>query len=93
MHLEVCASNDLLNSQFWAEQNGLPPTLDTLHLGHSYHLHPNHRFLSTWGVVLLKEKTKQKHSLALALTLTLTLTVTRLALTFSLNRLAYEYCF
>ena len=47
---------DLLNALLWAGQNGLPPTPDTLHLGCSYHLYSSHRFLSTWGVVMLQKK-------------------------------------
>ena len=39
----------------WVGQNGLPPTPDTLHLGCSYHLHSSHRFLSTWGAVMLEK--------------------------------------
>ena len=34
---------------------GLPPIPDTLHLGCSCHLHSSRRFLSTWGVVMLKK--------------------------------------
>ena len=37
----------------WAGRNGLPPTPDTLKLGCVYHLHCCHRFLSTWGAVML----------------------------------------
>ena len=33
--------------------DSLPPTRDILHLGQSYHLHPSHCFLSTWGAVRL----------------------------------------
>ena len=51
---------DLLNSLLLAGRNGLPPTLDTLHLGYSYH----HRFLSTWGV-LCSGKKKKKFSSSL----------------------------
>ena len=46
---------DLLNALLWAEQNGLPPVPDTLHLGCSCHLHSSHHFLSTWGVVMLEK--------------------------------------
>ena len=46
---------DLLNSLLWAGRNGLLPTLDNLHLGCSYHLHSSHRFLSTWGAVMLEK--------------------------------------
>ena len=43
----------------YAVQNGLRPAPDNLHLECSYHLHFSHRFLSTWGVVMLKkEETK-----------------------------------
>ena len=54
-------------------RNGLPPTPDILHLGRSYQLHPNHRFLSTWGAVRLnynpsrkkkKEPGRQSHNSA-----------------------------
>ena len=51
---------DLLNGPLWAGRNGLPPTPDTLDLGWSYHLHSSHRFLSTWGAVMLEKKKKQK---------------------------------
>ena len=44
----------------WVGQNGLPPTPNTLYLGCSYHLHSSHRFLSTWGVVMLERKEKKK---------------------------------
>ena len=46
----------LLDLLLCAGQNGLPPTPDTLHFGCSYHLHPSHPFLSTWGAVMLKKK-------------------------------------
>ena len=46
---------DLLNGLLRAGRNGLPPTPDTSHLGCSYHLHSSHRFLSTWGAVMLKQ--------------------------------------
>ena len=42
-----------------AGQNGLPPTLDNLHLGCSYHLQSSHHFLSTWGPVMLRKKKRQ----------------------------------
>ena len=45
---------DLLNALLWAGRNGLPPTPDTLNLGCSYYLHSSHRFLSTWGAVMLE---------------------------------------
>jgi len=51
---------DLLTTLLWAGRNGLPPTPDTLHLGCSYHLHSSHRFLSTWGAVMLKKINKKK---------------------------------
>ena len=38
------------------DEKGLPPALDNLHLGCSYHLHSSHCFLSTWGVVMLEKK-------------------------------------
>ena len=42
-------------------EKGLPPTPDTLHLGcSSYHLHTSHRFLSTWGTVMLEKVRKKK---------------------------------
>ena len=47
---------DLLNALLWEGRNGLPPTADTLHLGCSYNLHFSHRFLSTWGAVMLDKK-------------------------------------
>ena len=46
---------DLLNTLLWAGRNGLPPIPDTLHLGCSCHLHSSHRFLSTWGAVILEK--------------------------------------
>ena len=49
---------DLLNALSWAGWNGLPPTPDTFYLRCSYHLHSSHGFLSTWGVVMLKDKRK-----------------------------------
>ena len=54
----------------WEGQNGLQSTPDNLHLGCSYHLYSSHRFLSTWGVVMLvtpqverkkKEPERQSH--------------------------------
>ena len=42
------------------DEKGLPPTPDTLHLGCSYHLHSSHRFLSTWGVVMLEKNNNIK---------------------------------
>ena len=51
---------DQLNALLWAGQNDLPPTPDTLHLGCSYHLHSSHRFLSTWGVVILEKKNEME---------------------------------
>ena len=51
---------DLLTTLLWAGRNGLPPTPDTLHLGCSYHLHSSHRFLSTWGAVMLEKMNKTK---------------------------------
>ena len=51
----------LLNVCYGQDEKGLPPTPDTWHLGCSYHLHSSHRFLSTWGAVMLETKTdKQK---------------------------------
>ena len=52
-HLEVCAC-------YGQDENGLPPTPDTLHLGCSYRLHSSHRFLSTWGEVTMLEKKQTK---------------------------------
>ena len=51
---------DLFNSLLWAGHFVLPPTSNTLHLGCSYHLHSSHRFLSTWGVVMLEKKLHPK---------------------------------
>ena len=56
---------DLTNAD-GQDKKGLPPTPDTLHLGCSYHLHSSHRFLYTWGVVMLekeKEKTDKKNGM------------------------------
>ena len=41
-----------------AGQNGLRPAPDNLHLGCSYHLYSSHRFLSTWGVLMLETNKK-----------------------------------
>lgn len=43
-----------------AGRNGLPITLDTLNLGCSYQLHSSHRFVSTWGVVMLNKRKKKE---------------------------------
>ena len=49
------------------DEKGLPPTLDTLHLGcSSYHLHSSHCFLSIWGVVMLVKKKGKNGDLSLS---------------------------
>ena len=45
----------LINGLLLARRNCLPPTPDTLHLGCSYHMHSNHRFLSTLGLIMLEK--------------------------------------
>ena len=52
--VNVCALTDYTNS--------LPTTLNILHLGSSYHMHPSHQFL-TWGAVRLKKLNVSKNFL------------------------------
>ena len=63
----------------WAGRNGLH-----LHpLGCSYHLHFCHRFLSTWGVVMLKKQQQQQQQQQKTTTNdTAALGVVRISLTF-----------
>jgi len=38
-----------------------PSLQSNLHLGCSYHLHSSHRFLSTWGVVMLEKRKDEEY--------------------------------
>ena len=70
MHLDlhvasvVTATHTHTHHLLWARQNDLRPAPDNLHLGCSYHLHSIHRFLSTWGVVMLGKKIQKLLALA-----------------------------